>query len=99
MTKGKKIIVPLTILECPKIKIFSVRFYKNGKVMKEVLSKNLDKDFKRKVKFPKKETRIFENVKDYDDVRVIIYSLVKHTGIKKTPDLSEVHLSEISRIK
>ncbi len=26
MTKGKRIILPLTILECPKNKIFSVRF-------------------------------------------------------------------------
>ncbi|MFZ1970871.1 MAG: 50S ribosomal protein L3 [Candidatus Nanoarchaeia archaeon] len=92
MTKGKKIVVPLTILECPKNKILSVRFYKNGKVMKEILSKNLDKDLKRKLRLPKKEHESIENVKDYDDVRVIIYSLVRPTGIKKTPDLSEVSL-------
>ena len=89
MTKGKKIIIPMTVLECPKVKIFSVRFYKNGKVMNEVVSKNLDKELKKVVKFGKKEGNI-EHVKDYDDIRVIIYSLVKNTGIKKTPDLSEV---------
>jgi len=89
MTKGKKIIIPMTVLECPKVKIFSVRFYKNGKVMNEVVSKNLDKELKKIVKFGKKEGNI-EHVKDYDDIRVIIYSLVKTTGIKKTPDLSEV---------
>jgi len=93
MTKGKKIIIPLTILECPKVKIFSVRFYKNGKVMKEVLSKNLDKELKRKIKFAKKESENIEQIKDFDDVRVIIYSLVKVSGIKKTPDLSEVSLT------
>ena len=92
MTKGKKIAVPLTILECPKAKIFSVRFYKNGKVMKEILSKNLDKELKRKIKLPKKEHENIENVKEYDDVRVIIYSLAKQTGIKKTPDMSEVSI-------
>lgn len=90
MTKGKKIIIPMTVLECPKVKIFSVRFYKNGKVMHEVVSKNLDKELKKVVKFGKKETGNIEHVKDYDDIRVIIYSLVKTTGIKKTPDLSEV---------
>lgn len=89
MTKGKKIIIPMTVLECPKVKIFSVRFYKNGKVMSEVVSKSLDKELKKIVKFGKKEGNI-EHVKDYDDIRVIIYSLVKSTGIKKTPDLSEV---------
>jgi large subunit ribosomal protein L3 len=90
MTKGKKIIIPMTVLECPKIKIFSVRFYKNGKVMNEVVSKNPDKELKNKIKFNKKEPGNIEHVKDYDDIRVIIYSLVKNTGIKKTPDLSEV---------
>jgi len=94
MTKGKKIIIPLTILECPKNKIFSVRFYKNGIVAKEVLAKNLDKELKKVVKLPKKETNHehLEHANEYDDVRVIIFSIVKNTGIKKTPDLSEVDL-------
>ncbi len=52
MTKGKRIAVPVTILECPTMKIFSVRFYKYGKVMKDVLAENLDKELKRKVKVP-----------------------------------------------
>ncbi len=88
-TKGKKIIVPITLIECPPLKIFSVRFYKNGKVAKEILAENLDKELKRKVKLPKnfKKTE-FEG--DYDDVRVLCYSIVKKTGIKKTPDLSEI---------
>ncbi len=94
MTKGKKVIIPLTILECPKNKIFSVRFYKNGKVAKEVLAKNLDKELKRVVKIPKKELshEHLEHANEYDNLRVIIYSVVKGTGIKKTPDLSEVDL-------
>ena len=41
MTKGKKIVVPATILECPSMKIFSVRFYKNGNVIKDMLAENL----------------------------------------------------------
>src|SRR4030043_312967 len=48
MTKGKKIIVPVTIIECPPLKIFSVRFYKNGKVAKDILTENLDKELKKK---------------------------------------------------
>ena len=91
MTKGKKIIVPVTILECPTMKIFSVRFYKNGKVAKEVLSESLDKELKRKVTLPKKNEK--GNLEgEFDDVRVICYSVVKKTNIKKTPDLSEIAL-------
>jgi large subunit ribosomal protein L3 len=89
MTKGKKIIIPITILECPSMKIFSVRFYKNGKVAKEILAENLDKELKRKLKLPKQNKRL-EFDGEYDDIKVICYSIVKKTGIKKTPDLSEI---------
>ena len=41
MTKGKNIIVPITILECPGMKIFSVRFYKNSIVAKEILNNDI----------------------------------------------------------
>ena len=93
LTKDKKIVIPATILEMPPLKIFSVRFYKNNLVVKEIVVGD-DKELKRKVKLPKekKEFKI-EEVKDYDDIRVIVYSLVKQTGIKKTPDLAEIALS------
>jgi large subunit ribosomal protein L3 len=92
MTKGKKIVVPVTILECPPMKIFSVRFYNNRKVAKEVLAENLDKELKRKLKLPKtgKKTEL-EN--GFDDVQILCYSVVKKTNIKKTPDLSEIALT------
>ena len=93
-TKGKIIAIPTTIIECPPVKIFSIRFYKNNKVISEILSENLDKELKRKVKIPKTKTKKnIEDMKDYDDVKIIIYSQVKKTGIKKTPDLIEVGLS------
>ncbi len=95
MTKGKKISIPVTILECPPLKILSARFYKNGKVAKEVLAENLDKELKKKIKLPKKSSKKIEDVKaeEYDDVRVIVYSQVKKTGLKKTPDIAEIGLS------
>jgi len=92
MTKGKRIVIPLTILECPKAKIFSVRFYKNNQPVKEIVSKNLDKELKKVLKIPKKDTGSIDSIprESYDDVKVIIYSVAKQTGIKKTPDLSEI---------
>jgi large subunit ribosomal protein L3 len=93
MTKGRKIIIPVTILECPPMKIFSIRFYKDLKVKKDALAENLDKELKRKVKLPKNKKPVsFEN-KDYDDLKIIVYSEVKKTGLKKTPDLIEVGLT------
>ena len=94
MTKDKKIAIPVTILECPSMKIFSVRFYKNGRIVKEILNANLDKELKKKVKLPKKNEKNIEDIKpeEYDNVKVICYSQVKKTNIKKTPDLIEIGL-------
>ncbi|MEK6875284.1 MAG: 50S ribosomal protein L3 [Nanoarchaeota archaeon] len=95
MTKDRTKIIPVTILECPPMKILSIRFYKYGKVAKEVLNEGLEKELKRKLKLPKIYKNKLENIKleDYDDVKVIVYSLVKKTNIKKTPDLSELGLN------
>ncbi len=93
MTKGKGIAIPVTVLECPTMKIFSVRFYKHDKVMSEVLVEGLDKELKRKVKLPKKKGKSVDEIKEYDDIRVIVYSQVKKTNLKKTPDMIEVGLN------
>ena len=92
MTKGKRIAVPSTILECPPMKIYSARFYRNGKVAKEVLLSK-EKVLKRKVRLPKEIGKI-EEAEDFDDVRVILYSEISKTGIgKKKPDMAEFALS------
>lgn len=95
MTKTKIITIPATVIECPPLKILSIRFYKHGKVAKEILNDNLEKEVKRKIKLPKKAVPKMDQIKseEYEDVRVIVYSLVKKTGIKKTPDIIEMALS------
>ncbi|MBS3075529.1 50S ribosomal protein L3 [Candidatus Pacearchaeota archaeon] len=111
LTKGQRIIIPVTILECPPIKILSTRFYSNGKVAGEVLNHNLDKELKKKIKLPKQTNKKIEDFekskisqtqgsnkpfgfnKEFDDIRVVVYSQVKKTGIKKTPDIIEIGLS------
>ena len=95
LTKGQRIIIPVTVIECPLMKIFSIRFYKNKKPIGEVLNSNLDKELKRKVKLPKTVKKKIEDFKqeEFDDLRVLIYSQVKKTGIKKRPDINEIGLS------
>jgi len=88
MTQGKRKAIPVTILEVPNMKVFSIRFYKGGKVLKDfVVSK--DKELKKKVKVPK-EIKKLEAPQDYDDVSIILFSIPKQTAIKKTPDLIEI---------
>ena len=92
LTKGQRIAIPVTIIECPTLKILSVRFYKNKKVIGEVLNKNIDKEMKRKIKIPKDIKKKLEDYADFDDVRLVVYSQVKKTGIKKRPDIAEIGL-------
>ena len=91
MTKGKRITIPATVLECPKVKIYSVRFYKNGKVLKDLIVTN-EKILKRSVKLPKKVEE-FKEVEDFDDVRVVLYTDNKNTCTdKKKADLVEMDI-------
>lgn len=102
LTKGQRITIPVTIVEFPTIKILSVRFYKNGKAVHEILSYNLEKETKRKIKLPKNISTISKDLiikkieeydkNNYDDVRIIVYSQVKKTVIKKSPDIIEIIL-------
>ncbi len=92
MTKNKRIAVPATIIECPAMRIYSVRFYKGGKVMKDVVVSN-DKVLKKSVKVSKKVGEIKDDI-EFDDVRVILFSGVKNTCVDKNKaDMAEIGLS------
>ncbi len=92
MTKGKRIAIPATLIECPVMRIYSIRFYKDGRVSKDVVVSN-DKSLKRSVKTGKRVSELKEGV-EFDDVRVIMYSGIAKTGIgKKKCDMVEVGLS------
>jgi len=95
LTKGQRIIIPVTVIECPLMKVLSIRFYKYKKVIGEVLNSNIDKELKKKIKLPKSVKKKIEDFKedDFDNIRVLVYSEVKKTGIKKKPDIAEIGLS------
>ncbi|MAG23978.1 hypothetical protein CMI47_00210 [Candidatus Pacearchaeota archaeon] len=93
LTEKKRVTIPVTILEAPNMKIFSVRFYKNSKVIKDIIVSN-DKSLVSKVKVPKTLSDFDKEIpEDYDSIHIIAYSLVKQTGVKKKPDLIELALS------
>jgi large subunit ribosomal protein L3 len=96
-TKGQQLSIPVTIVECPPIKIASVRFYKKtidgSKVVSEIYAEKIDKEMSRKIPSPKKSKNNFNDIKDFDDVRVNVYTQPKLTGIgKKKPELYELGL-------
>ena len=96
--KGDQVSIPVTVIECPILKIFSVKFYKKspyGKnVLAEIQNSKLDKSLSRKVNVAKKIKDLSEiegRIGDFDDLRIVVYTLPKKTGLgKKTPDIFEL---------
>jgi len=92
--KNAPITIPCTILECPPLGILSARFYLNKQIQTEVLAQNLDEALARTIALPKKNEKTLDNVeKEYDEIRLLMYSQPKLTTIgKKKPDVLEVAL-------
>ncbi len=99
MTKGKSVTMPVTILECPPLKVASIRLYKSSptglSVSGEVFSPS-DKNLARKLKIPKKENlsgiaEAEKSIKEYHDVRVNVYTQPYLAGIgKRRPEIFEL---------
>ena len=95
LTKNLKISVPVTVIECPPISPLSIRFFKKNinnqsQIISEIFSKNLNKELKRKILLPKKQN---QEPKEYDEIKIVLYTQPKLIGIKKKPDVLEVGLS------
>ncbi len=103
MTKGDEVFCPVTVIECPPIKILGLRIYKKDyygkKAVFDVLSEKLDKELSRKIVLPKKydfSKAIAEAEKHLEkaqDVSAIVYTQPKLTGVgSKRPEIFEINL-------
>ena len=99
LSKGKDIVWPVTIIECPALIAASIIFYKkttNGlQASSAVMASKLGKELKRKISVPKSVKKKVEDFKaeEYDDIRVLVYTQPKLTTIgKKKPELFEMQL-------
>ncbi len=94
-SKGETISLPSTILDCPPIKLYSVRLYKEdaygAKAVGEIVV-GKDKHLFRKVFTKKTDEEKLKDVKpaEYSDIRVTIMTQPGKTGIgKKKPEIFE----------
>jgi len=90
-----------TIIECPPIKPFSLRFYKKTSYglspVSEILSKKLDKELSRKIKLPKKQEsrQKFKIPDSFDEIHLLAYTQPKLTALpKKKPEIMEIKISK-----
>lgn len=101
LTKGKNIVWPATVIECPPLKILSFKFYQNSgpygsKLISEVfVSNKLDKSLGKKVNLPKNydsEIKLKEiNFETIDFVRGLFYTQPRLVGFaRKKPEIFEI---------
>ncbi len=96
ISKGDSISLPTTVLECPPIKIYSVRFYTEDSygrhVAKEIVV-GKDKHLWRKL-FTKKTSELKDiNAGEFSDITITILTQPSKTGIgKKKPEIFEARI-------
>ena len=99
-TKGQELSRPVTIIECPPIKVGGVRFYTTKGYglapAKDIVTK-FDKEAARKISIPKKTTESELNTikpEEYKDIRLLVYTQPKLTGRgNKKPELFEMGIA------
>ncbi len=96
-TYGEEIAVPVTVIECPPMKVMGIRVYKNTpyglQIAGEVWTNELDEHLARRLNLPKKNPDVdkLREIGDVAEVRLITYTQpYKITGVpKKVPDVME----------
>lgn len=97
LSKDEEISLPVTVIECPAMKVAGINFYQNdykGLMLRStVLSQNLDKELARKIMLPKKINAKVEDVKEFDEIRLLVYTQPKLiNALGKKPKLGEIAL-------
>ncbi|MEM4259690.1 MAG: 50S ribosomal protein L3 [Candidatus Woesearchaeota archaeon] len=108
LTKGQEITLPVTIVECPPIKINSVRFYKKNPygfyLDKEIFFKT-DKFLLRKTNLPKSHfsnpSSDFSSINpdNYSKITITVYTTPSSIHLKKKPELFEICLGGSNKDK
>jgi len=102
LSKGDKVMYPVTIIECPPLKPLSLRLYKKTdyvlNTVTEIFSTKLDKELTRKINLAKKPKNNLKDVEsklnEFDDIRLVVYTQPKLTNIgKKKPEIFEIAIS------
>lgn len=102
-TMGEEVVRPVTVLDCPSLRVCAVQVYRKTDAGIEtestVWAEKLSRDLERKVKTPKKidpKNRIRQldsQIEKMRDVRLLVYTQPRESGIgKKKPELFEVGL-------
>lgn len=99
-TSGKEVVMPVSVVETPPIKIAAIRAYKKTyhgfETIGEIWTDKFDSELSKRIPLPKDiKKKKWDLSEDIDDIRVLVYTQPKLvTGIpKKTPEIREMRIS------
>ena len=97
ITKGEDIRFPVTVIECPPIKLMGFTLYKKDAygihASSQFLSDKLDKILAKNFPLPKKANKNISDIKidEYDNLMLLVHTQPRLTGIgKKKPEVFEL---------
>lgn len=96
ITKGEEIALPVTIVECPPMTVAGISFYKVSsysglRKISSIMAEKQVKELNKRIQIPKKPTKKFEEITEFDDLRLLVHTNPKNTSVgAKKPKLLEV---------
>ena len=97
-TSGKEVMVPVTVVETPPMKVCAVRAYRETpyglQTLTEVWTDNLDKELERRIPMPKKFNQSWDRFDGCADVRILVYTQPRLVPSipKKKPEIMEIRI-------
>lgn len=90
-TKGEEIAIPVTVVECPPLRVMAIRPYKDNRVLTQINAENMHKHLSKRIRIAK--TKQEQDLKDYDSLRLLVHTQPYLTGFgQKAPDIFEITL-------
>lgn len=96
-TKKEEIVFPVTIVECPPMKVIGVILFKTNekgygvRVAGQINASSFDKDIARVLRIPKKKSKEQEfKPEELTDVRLLCATSPRLIGLKKKPEIIEL---------
>ncbi len=94
---GQEIQIPVTVIECPKLKVYGVRTYKKTpeglKTHKDIHAENIDQDLERKFQVKEgtgNQDELEENKEEIHEVRLKVHTQPREAKLKKKPEVLEI---------
>jgi large subunit ribosomal protein L3 len=105
--QGQETVVPVTVIDTPPIRPFSIRGYKptpyGVKLVTEVLAETLSEDLRKAMPFPKdydfsaKVKEFEEQLESFTEIRMLVHTQPRLAGVpKKKPDVTEYKVGALS---